>query len=53
MGDETKQHVLRIVGKGAIIGLEDVILSNRDTYETTAICHSQTVELFTIDKEIF
>lgn len=26
--DETKQHVLRVVGKGAIIGLEDAILSS-------------------------
>jgi hypothetical protein len=27
-GDETKQHVIRVVGKGAIIGLEDAILGS-------------------------
>lgn len=52
---ETKQHVVGVVSKGHILGIEDVILGKTEFYQTSAIVHSQEdgVELYRIERDMF
>jgi hypothetical protein len=46
-------HVIGVVTKGHVLGLEEAIIGNSDTYQTSAICHSQNVDLLRISKNDF
>lgn len=50
---ETKQHIVGVVSKGHILGIEDVILGKSEFYQTSAIVHSQEdgVELYRIERD--
>lgn len=37
---ETKIHIIGAVGRGQIIGFEEVVLNRSNKYTTTAICSS-------------
>ena len=50
---ETKTHFLFTAQKGVILGLEDIVISLTDQYQTTAICSSDQVEFYKIDKDLF
>ena len=51
---ENRQHVVGLVGKGHILGIEEAVLGQLDKYTTTAVCHSiDGAELYRLEKELF
>lgn len=43
-----------LVGRGHILGIEEVVIGSCDKYTTTAVCRSNDgAELYRIEKEIF
>ena len=53
MGAKTKQHIVGLVNKGHILGMEEAIFGASGVYNTGALCTSLKAELYYIDKEIF
>lgn len=49
---EYRQHVVGIVSKGHLLGIEDAVIAKAPYYTTGAIV-SQAVELYRIDREQF
>ena len=47
-----KMHLLSMVSKCHILGLEDVTLGRTSLFQTTAVVHSE-VDLYRIDKDLF
>lgn len=50
---ETRMHIIGVVSKGHILGLEEAIIGKSDVYSTSAICWSQNVELLRIERDVF
>lgn len=46
-------HVIGLITKGHVLGLEEAIIGKSEFYQSTALCVSQQVDLLRIDKETF
>ena len=47
-----KLHQVACLGKGSVVGLEDIIVAKSDLHITSLNCLSQTGELYRIEKDI-
>jgi hypothetical protein len=45
--------LIGVVSRGQVLGLEDVLLSKVDEFQTTAIINSMTAEFYRIEREEF
>lgn len=48
-----KSHIIGLVNRGHILGMEDAVLLKSEYYSTGAICLSLHADLFKIERDIF
>lgn len=46
-------HQIACLGRGSVIGIEDIIIAKSEFHVTSLACLSQTGELYRIEKEFF
>ena len=52
-GKKQKNHQIACLGKGSVIGLEDIVVAKSDYHVTSLQCLSMVGELYRVDKEFF
>ncbi len=50
---EKKQLILGLVSEHHVLGIEEAVLGKSDEYTTSAVCYSQQVVLYRVDREYF
>jgi len=48
-----KLHQIACLGRGSVIGIEDIIIAKSEFHVTSLACLSQTGELYRIEKDLF
>ena len=52
-GKKFRLHQIASLGRGSVIGCEDVLVAKSETHVTSLVCLSMEGELYRIDKEFF